>query len=35
MIDLRFFQLDSADVCEAGTLEEPLRTSAWEASLIL
>ena len=25
--------LDSADVCGAGTRDEPLRTSAWEARL--
>ena len=32
MIGLRFFPLKSADVRGAGTLDEPLRTSAWEAS---
>ena len=32
MIGLRFFQLKSADVLGAGTRDEPLRTSAWEAS---
>ena len=32
VIGLRFFPLKSADVSGAGTLEEPLRTSAWEAS---
>ena len=31
VIVLRFFPLKSADVGEAGPLEEPLRTSAWEA----
>ena len=33
MIGLRFFPLKSADVRGAGTRDEPLRTSAWEASL--
>ena len=28
----RFFPLKSADVCGAGTRDEPLRTSAWEAN---
>ena len=28
---LHFLPLDSADVCGAGTRDEPLRTSAWEA----
>ena len=32
MIGLRFFPLKSADVRGAGTRDEPLRTSAWEAS---
>ena len=31
MIGLRFFPLKSADVFGAGTRDEPLRTSAWEA----
>ena len=31
MIGLRFFPLKSADVREAGTRHEHLRTSAWEA----
>ena len=31
MIGLRFFPLKSADVRGAGTRDEPLRTSAWEA----
>lgn len=30
MIDLSLFPLVSADVCGAGALEEPLRTSIWE-----
>ena len=34
MIGLRFFPLKSADVRGAGTRDEPLRTSAWEATLI-
>ena len=33
MIGLRFFQLKSAEVRGAGTRDEPLRTSAWEAIL--
>ena len=32
MIGLRFFPLKSADVSGAGTPEEPLKTSPWEAS---
>ena len=32
MTGLRFFPLKSADVCGAGTRDEPLRTSAWEAT---
>ena len=32
MIVLRFFPLISADVSGEGTREEPLSTSAWEAS---
>ena len=32
MIGLRFFPLKSADVRGAGTRDEPLRTSAWEAN---
>ena len=32
MIGLRFFSLKSADVSGAGTRDEPLRTSAWEAN---
>ena len=32
VIGLRFFPLKSADVRGAGTRDEPLRTSAWEAS---
>ena len=31
MIGLRFFSLKSADVRGAGTRDEPLRKSAWEA----
>ena len=31
VIGLRFFPLTSADVRGAGTREEPLRTSVWEA----
>ena len=31
MIGLRFFPLKSADVSGAGTRDQPLRTSAWEA----
>ena len=31
MIGIRFFPLTSADVRVAGTRDEPLRTSAWEA----
>ena len=31
MIGIRFFLLTSADVRGAGTRDEPLRTSAWEA----
>ena len=31
MIGLRYFPLKSADVSGAGTRDEPLRTSAWEA----
>ena len=33
MIGLCFLPLDSADASEAGTGDEPLRTSAWEATL--
>ena len=33
VIGLRFFQLKSAEVRGAGTRDEPLRTSAWEAIL--
>ena len=33
VIGLRFFPLKSADVRGAGTRDEPLRTSAWKASL--
>ena len=32
MLGLRFFPLKSADVRGAGTLDEPLRASAWESS---
>ena len=32
MIGLRFFPLKSADARGAGTRDEPLRTSAWEAT---
>ena len=32
VIGLRFFPLKSADVRGAGTRDEPLRTSAWEAN---
>ena len=31
MIGLRFFPLKSAEVRGAGTRDEPLRTTAWEA----
>ena len=31
MIGVRFFPLKPADVRGAGTRDEPLRTSAWEA----
>ena len=31
MIGLHFFPVKSAEVRGAGTREEPLRTSAWEA----
>ena len=31
MVGLCFFPLRSADVCGAGTCDEPLRTSVWEA----
>ena len=34
MIGLRFFPLKSADVRGPGTRDEPLRTSAWEATRI-
>ena len=34
MIGLRFFPLKSADVRGAGTRDEPLRTSAWEATVL-
>ena len=34
MIGLRFFSLKSADVRGAGTRDEPLRTSAWEADIL-
>ena len=33
VIGLRFFSLQSANVCGAGTRDEPLRTSTWEAIL--
>ena len=33
MIGLRLLPLDSTDVCGAGTRDEPLRTSAWEATV--
>ena len=33
VIGLRFFPLKSGDVRGAGTRDEPLRTSAWEATL--
>ena len=33
MIGLRFFSLKSADARGAGTRDEPLKTSAWEATL--
>ena len=33
MIGLRLLPLDSADVCGARTRDEPLRTSAWEATV--
>ena len=32
MIGLRFFPLKSAEVHGAGTRDEPLRTSEWEAT---
>ena len=32
MIGLRFFSFKSADVRGAGMRDEPLRTSAWEAT---
>ena len=32
MIGLRFYPLKSADVRGVGTCDEPLITSAWEAS---
>ena len=32
MIGLRFLPLKSADVRGAGTCDEPLRKSAWEAN---
>ena len=32
MIGLRFFPLKSADARGAGTRDEPLRKSAWEAT---
>ena len=35
MIGLRFFPLKSADVSGAGTPEETLRTSAWEAGALV
>ena len=35
MIGLRLFPLKSADVSGEGTPEEPLRTSAWEASALV
>ena len=31
MIGLRFLLLESTDVSGTGTLDEPLRTSTWEA----
>ena len=33
MIGLRFFPLKSADARGVGTRDEPLRTSAWEATV--
>ena len=33
MIGLCFLPLDSADASRAGTSDEPLRMSAWEATL--
>ena len=33
MIGLRILPPDSADICGAGTRDEPLRTSAWEATV--
>ena len=33
VIGLCFFPLNSADARGAGTRDEPLRTSAWEATL--
>ena len=33
VIGLRFFPLKSTDVRGAGTRDEPLRTSAWEATV--
>ena len=30
-IGLRFLPLEAADVCEAGTHDDPLRKSGWEA----
>ena len=33
MIGLRFFPLKPADVRGTGTRDEPLRTSAWEATV--
>ena len=35
VIGLRFFPLKSADVRGAGTRDEPLRTSAWEAKALV
>ena len=31
VIGLRFLPLEAADVCEAGTHDDPLRKSGWEA----
>ena len=35
VIGLRFFPLKSADVRGAGTRDEPLRTSPWEARYLV
>ena len=34
VIGLRFLPLDSADISGAGMCDEPLGTSAWEATLL-